>query len=292
MKEQIDKHTKHISSLQEQRSEHTDARTSLQNKSQEHETDIQKFRGKISAEMDAINSQIQDEHSLSLDILSVLRSMRCFLDIKHDYTSKNFDNDHGHSLLMSILSEQSRDNKIILGDKTIIEIGSTRERLNSQKSTEKLAVFTALTDMNFITVDMDPENTRHIRSILPKLNARSKAITQKGEDFLAEYNGSLDFIYLDAYDFFHENHSDKRRESYRTILNSDINDSDCWEMHRKCAEAIISKMPIGGIVVIDDTWLDVSNKYDGKGKFAAPLLLENGFIMIAKLKMAVALKRS
>lgn len=48
----------------------------------------------------------------------------------------------------------------------------------------------------------------------------------------------------------------------------------------------------GGIVVLDDTWTDANNEYTGKGKLAVPLLVENGFEIITKTRMTIALRRT
>ena len=63
-------------------------------------------------------------------------------------------------------------------------------------------------------------------------------------------------------------------------------------MHRLCAEAIIDKMPQGGMVVIDDTWTDEAGDFDGKGKLAVPLLLASGFTVVGQAPETVALKRT
>ena len=47
----------------------------------------------------------------------------------------------------------------------------------------------------------------------------------------------------------------------------------------------------GGIVALDDTWLDFEDKYVGKGKLAVPILLANGFEIIAATKTTVVLRR-
>jgi hypothetical protein len=62
-------------------------------------------------------------------------------------------------------------------------------------------------------------------------------------------------------------------------------------MHKSCAETIIARMREGGIITLDDTWTDVEGRYAGKGKLATPLLLENGFEVVAKTRMTIALKR-
>ena len=60
-------------------------------------------------------------------------------------------------------------------------MGSTRERDPDQDSTEKFAIFLAVTGMSFITVDMDPLNTNRAERTTRTFNSRAKAVTARGE---------------------------------------------------------------------------------------------------------------
>jgi hypothetical protein len=173
-----------------------------------------------------------------------------------------------------------------------VEIGTTRERVAGQGSTEKLAIFTAFLGMHFLTVDVDPKNTKRVDGVLRYLNPDAKAVTARGENYLKLEERAPDFIYLDAFDYDHGKHSQQRQNRYRELLQTDINDEACWKMHEACAHAIKEKMRVGGIVVIDDTWTDADGTYLGKGKLAVPLLLDSGFEIIAKTSMTVALRRT
>ena len=62
-------------------------------------------------------------------------------------------------------------------------------------------------------------------------------------------------------------------------------------MHKECADSIIRKMRKGGIVALDDTWIDEAGEYQGKGKTALPLLLKNGFEIVAANRTTYCLKR-
>ena len=105
-----------------------------------------------------------------------------------------------------------------------------------QGSTEKLAIFSGMMDMRFVTVDVDPINTQRARRVIDLLNPGAKAITERGENYLATGTDSLDFIYLDAFDFNHDKHSAERRARYREVLNTEIQDEACWQMHQLCAK--------------------------------------------------------
>jgi len=200
--------------------------------------------------------------------------------------------EHGHGLLMAVLVDEERARPGSLAGTSLVEIGTTRERMAGQASTEKLAIFTALLGMEFITVDVDPDNTKRAEQTLRYLNPGAKAVTARGENYLKLEDGQFDYVYLDAFDYDHGKHSQQRQDRYRELLHTSINDAACWKMHEACAQAISAKMRIGGIVVLDDTWTDEKGGYAGKGKLALPLLLENGFEIIAKTRMTIALRRN
>jgi len=254
---------------------------------------IAETQDKVVARLKSGFERMKSQQGHSLDVVSALRAMRplWFGGSAVDTLLRQPEIEHGHALLMAVLADEERAQPGLLFDKTLIEIGTTRERDPIQKSTEKLAIFTAMTGMRFITVDVDPLNTEHAEKTLRYLNPVAQATTAKGEDYLALHPGSLDFIYLDAFDFDHGNHSEQRQERYKALLRTEINDLACWRMHEACAEIIVARMRQGGIVVLDDTWADVDGGYAGKGKLAIPLLLERGFEIVAKNRTAIALKR-
>ena len=174
----------------------------------------------------------------------------------------------------------------------MIEAGTTRERKLGQGSTEKLAIFTAMLGMRFVTVDMDPVNSKNARQRLRYLNPRAEVINQKAEDFFAAFPDAIDFAYLDAFDIDHGMHSPERRDRYHANLGSEINDESCWQMHKACAESVAAKMPIDGIVVIDDTSITADGNYTGKGRLAVPYLLARGFELVKiDRPSAIALRR-
>ena len=122
---------------------------------------------------------------------------------------------HGHTLLINYLTKNNVDYD------TIIEIGATRETCYSdQNSTEYIAKFANKNNKNFISVDMDPENIEKNNEMIKNLGLKYESHAMKGEDFLRNYNEPIEVIYLDAFDFYHNNHSDKRKE--RTTENFKI----------------------------------------------------------------------
>jgi len=187
---------------------------------------------------------------------------------------------HGHSLLIEFL-----DTNPNIEGKTLIEIGTTRESLPGQDSSSYFYNISKERGINFTTVDMDPENTERIKNRFPDINA----ICSKGEDFIESFAGVIDYLYIDAFDFFHNNHSTKRYEAYQKNLNTTINDNACHKMHLDCAVNCIEKMSKGGIIVIDDCF--GVNFERGKGVTAIPFLIDNGFKVIKRNSQAVALQR-
>jgi len=243
---------------------------------------------KIEAELNALKSQANVFDLVPvLRLLNSLRSEQSALDALKAHP----DIEHGHAVLMAVMTDMERAQPGSLAKKNLMEIGTTRERMAGQGSTEKLAIFTAFLGMRFLTVDMDPKNTKHAAAILRYLNPDAKAVTARGEDYLKLEECNPDFVYLDAFDYDHGKHSEARQERYRNLLQTNINDEACWKMHEACAYAIKEKMRVGGIVVIDDTWTDTDGVYLGKGKLAMPLLLDSGFEIVAKTRMTVALRR-
>ena len=190
---------------------------------------------------------------------------------------------HGHDVLINKISKLSD-----LEDRVLIEIGTTREVLNEQDSSYKLSKFCESRGMDFITVDMDQENTDNINQRWSNEGIKSVAITRKGEEFLDDYEGVIDFLYLDAFDFYHENHSLKRIDKYKTILNTTINNEECYRMHLECCVNSIDKINIGGYICIDDSF---GVEFDGKGKTAIPYLLDNGFIIDTMENKCILLKK-
>ncbi|MEQ8597628.1 hypothetical protein [Algiphilus sp.] len=197
---------------------------------------------------------------------------------------------HGHALLINALNEKAELEGGKLFGYVCIEIGSTREDLPGQSSTLALAEKCNELGVHFITVDMDPSNTASAIETIKRINPAFEAINAKGEDYLAGYTGRLDFLYLDAFDIDHSHHSERRRERYKEILNSDINDEACHAMHLDCASAAVKLMSEQSDIVFDDAWRS-ENGWAGKGTTAMPLLLSKGFEVKRETKNTVHLRR-
>ena len=199
--------------------------------------------------------------------------------------------EHGHELLMKTIRQhlshiRSQTNTPL----NLIEIGSTREEVPGQGSTAKLASFCQHHQIHFITVDMDPDNTERAHNTLQAINPSFEAVTAKGEDYLQSYPHTIDFIFLDAYDFDHGNHSETRQQKYEQNLGTRINDADCHAMHLSCAQTLTSKLTPWGLIGFDDVWYQEGN-WAGKGTTAVPFLLNKGFTIIASENRAIVLIR-
>ena len=113
----------------------------------------------------------------------------------------------------------------------------------------------------------------------------------KGEDYLKKYEGALDFVFLDAYDFDHGNHSEIRQSRYEQFLGSRIDELQCHHMHLDCAQSVLAKLTPDGLLCVDDTWLD-NGKWAAKGTLAMPFLLSNGFTLLEARNRAALLGKA
>jgi hypothetical protein len=215
------------------------------------------------------------------------QELRKFYEAMRD--KERVKSEHGHDLLLGYLKDnvESFDK----GEKlNVIEVGSTREEVPGQGSTRKIAQFCKEYGLHFISVDMDPHNTKMAQEVFRELNAEFVAVNMKGEEFLAEFDQNLDFVFLDAYDFDHGGHSDLRQSRYEKFLGAPIDDQECHRMHLTCAEILVEKLSPEGVICLDDTWLD-NGEWKAKGTLAMPYLLENGFQLLEARNRAALLSR-
>ena len=200
---------------------------------------------------------------------------------------------HGQALLLEYLKSKLETYRADLGGRrpVLIEIGTTREEVSGQGSTRQFTGFCMAHDVDFITVDMDPHNAEMAREVFGSMKCtHCDAIAMKGEDYLRSYNGPLDFVFLDAYDFDHGKHSELRQSRYKQFLGSRIDEQHCHQMHLECAQTLVEKLSTRGVVCIDDTWLE-DGRWTAKGTLAVPYLLENGFELLEARHRAVLMGR-
>jgi len=186
---------------------------------------------------------------------------------------------HGHKHLINWVQKKSSEE---LYGKTLVEIRTVREILFSQNSTSFFAEFCNNNNMNFITVDMNPEIINEATKILSDININFKAICKKGEDFFNDietkkYISKIDYVYFDAFDFNHKNHSQKRRDDYLKYLGCDIEDELCHKSHLDMTINLVNNWE-PEMICWDDCWY-TDGKIDGKGRLGVPYLLNNGWKM-------------
>lgn len=200
--------------------------------------------------------------------------------------------EHGHELLLAYLKLQIPRLLAQAGGRRMkmVEIGTTREQVPGQGSTRKLGEFCTTHGIDFVTVDMDPHNSRSAERLFESLSMPYRAITMKGEDYLRQLTEPVDFVFLDAYDFDHGGHSELRQSRYVKFLGSRIDEAACHQMHLDCAESLLRWLTPHGIICVDDTWTE-DGVWTAKGKLAMPFLLENGFELIDARNRAALLKR-
>jgi hypothetical protein len=223
--------------------------------------------------------------------LAVAQALRkTYEDMRHAATAKA---EHGHELLLAHLDRQRARLQQLKAPRrlTLIEIGTTREDLPGQGSTLKLAQYCRKHDLHFITVDMDPHNSRHALATFRRLGATGfEAVTMKGEDYLRQREGDIDLVFLDAYDFDHGQHSELRQSRYEKYLGTRIDDQTCHRMHLDCAQSLAQKLWAHGVVCIDDTWQEGA-AWTAKGTQAMPYLLSHGFTVVDARNRAALLVR-
>jgi hypothetical protein len=196
---------------------------------------------------------------------------------------------HGHSLLLQAMDEKEAMVGSLRGF-VCVEIGSTREHLPGQGSTAEISRECRSKGVHFITVDMDPQNTEAARTTLREVSPKFEAVNAKGEDFLKNYHGRIDFLYLDAFDIDHGKHSELRKLRYREHLGTEITNDACYRMHLDCAGEAVRLMALGGVIVFDDAWRE-GDGWGGKGQSAMPFLLSHGFEVIEETRNTVWLER-
>ena len=182
-----------------------------------------------------------------------------------------------HKLLTNAIQNRNFSQ---LSGKVLLEIGSTREIVPDQNSSEYFIKFCKKHNMKFISIDMDPVCSKNALNACKKHDFDNYTIkTMKGEDFLKEYKEKIDFIYLDAFDFWHPRHSGVRKQSYIQNLGVELSKDDklCHKMHYDCVYYIVNNECVTKDTIICHDDILTSDAKKGKGVLSIPFLLENGF---------------
>ena len=191
---------------------------------------------------------------------------------------------HGHNLFLYLVKKNKNISFI-----NFLEIGSTREEVYGQGSTEKIAKFCEENKINFISVDVDKKNVKRLEK---KLNNYKyfKPICDRGESFLQKTNHKFDCIYLDAFDIEKSVKNDFRDRFYLNEYGSSITNKKSELIHLEIVKKLEKKLNDKSIIVFDDTFIN-KKSFLGKGGKAIPYLLSLGFKIVAKNSNSVALER-
>ncbi|NNC37507.1 MAG: hypothetical protein HKO02_08615 [Hyphomonadaceae bacterium] len=262
--------------------------------------DYKSYKSAMKTEMDTVRRQFESVQSADLEL--ILRCMQKALR-----NPKGFQNPirasrpdklpvtavHGHEMMITLILDDYLTKPVEdFAKKHILEIGMTRETVWSQCSTSRLACLARMIGTRFTSVDMDENNVKNAEYITKMYHPYATMVCDLGEDYLAKLEPPYPtYIYLDAYDFEHPNHSEGRQNRYKKVLGQKISNEACWEMHLKCCKRIAEILPDYGIIVFDDVWHE-NGRWTGKGGTAMPFLLTNGFHIVAQTPKTVALKRN
>ena len=102
---------------------------------------------------------------------------------------------------------------------------------------------------------------------------------------LKKYDKKIDFIYLDAFDYYHGKHSTIRKERYKSKLNCEITNELCHKMHLECCLNLNNKFNKDGLLCFDDI-LDFNGKR-GKGVLAIPYLKQQKYKLLQYIPHAM-----
>lgn len=223
-----------------------------------------------------------------IKVLAKILNIYSFLKKIEERCKLYFGLGHGHSLLLKTLR---KNKKLLVENSLCLEIGSSREKIYDQGSSEILGKFFSKYKIYFLTIDADKRNTERLNEFA-KNNKFFNAICSKGEEFSKEFQSQINFLYLDAFDIYVKNHSRERLDFYKNIIGKKINDYNSAEMHLTVIKNFKENFSENCIIVFDDTFEYQRNIYKGKGMLAIPYLLENNFTIIGKNKNSIALKKN
>ena len=187
---------------------------------------------------------------------------------------------HGHAQFIALCHEKLPALLEVWtgGRLWIVEVGCSREIIEGQNSTVQLLALAKKLNLPFAGLDLDSTNIEALGRDYRKFNATW--IAGKGEKILQTWNKPIAAIYLDAYDFWHASHSELRQKSYLKNYGSKINDAECHTMHLEAARHCSKLIPQGGLIGLDDSWLE-NGQWKGKGALALPWLLGQGWTLLS-----------
>ena len=192
---------------------------------------------------------------------------------------------HGHNLFLFLIKKKNNNKSY----KNFLEIGSTREQIYGQGSTEIIAKYCEQKKINFTSVDADSRNTKRLNEKLNKYKY-FKSVNDKGENFAESTNLKFDCIYLDAFDIEKPTKNNFREKFYVNKYKSNITNEMSENIHLEIIKRLSKKISRHSIIVFDDTFIN-KNLFLGKGGKAIPYLIGIGFKVVASNSNSVALER-
>jgi predicted O-methyltransferase YrrM len=143
--------------------------------------------------------------------------------------------------------------------RVIVETGTARYGDANCKydgcSTVIFGEFANLTRKRLYSVDLNPDNCKKSREVVDKFKPAVQVICNDSIQFLSNFKGEIDYLYLDSFDF----------EAY--------NPDPSQQHHLKEIKAAYNKLHDDSVVMIDDCQLP----HRGKCKLVAEFLLERGW---------------
>jgi len=167
----------------------------------------------------------------------------------------------------------------------IVEVGSDR----GEGSTQFLKSFSDQNKNNFYSIDFDKDVYNNATTII-----NDNAYHMTGEDFLeneyVKFNSKISFAYLDNFDyifpeiegrdFVHDQVSSYKTKGY------EMNNDNSKLAHLQQSQLIHKYSAKECFILFDDTYIEHTGEYSGKGGTAIPWLLKNGWYIMNEDKGA------
>lgn len=192
------------------------------------------------------------------------------------FAEKFIINEHGHALLIRVLIYRDHFNSQPIKT-SIVEVGSAREYHSNQLSTFKLSYMAKRIGYTLYSIDMDPANISRNIEVSEAFSLPVNYVVSDANKYLAKFKEQFDLIYLDGFDYIHENHSQERKEAYIRNLNLELSQDNCDSSNLELVRVICSLEHKPKYIIFDDIWKDNKNQFQGKGYLACDFLLENHY---------------
>ncbi len=179
------------------------------------------------------------------------KSLYPFMPFRYDFRKRR----NTYKRVLSLLNE--------INAKVIIETGTSREGLRGAKSNGAATIvygkWAKLNDAHLHSVDISEKSIRVAKQEVEKQNLSSNVTLHLNDsvDFLNKFEGKVDFLYLDSYDYT----NDKAQQ----LLSQ--------KHHLAEFIAIEDKLHQNSIVLIDDCDLEGG----GKGKLVIEYMIEKNW---------------